>query len=72
MTAMKNITLPDCDLARLVMLRGMVKSVRCWMDGFAAAGGNKPPDEQVHWMLMVLFDEAIAAAKKRGTKDKQG
>ena len=60
---MSNITIPNCDAARLLMLRNELTKVRCWLTGFQAAGKNGPPGEDSLRQVICLFDEASAKAK---------
>lgn len=62
---MKPISLPDVDVERLRMLRGQVKTVRQWLDGWSAGSGKTgPADDDVLRQLMIIFDGAISAAGK--------
>lgn len=61
----KSISLPNVDVERLRQLRGQIKSVRQWLDGWQAGGGKSgPTDEDVLRQLMIIFDTAINAASK--------
>lgn len=66
---MKAISLPNVDVERLRMLRGQVKSVRQWIDGWRAGSGKEgPADDEVLRQLMIIFDEAVKASNARSDR----
>jgi hypothetical protein len=54
----KNILIEHCDMDRIKMLKSEIGKVRCWLTGYAAAGGELPPGTDSLRMVQILLDDA--------------